>query len=376
MVQQTIDNSETGLSVRGKLNTMFGEIYAFTKATFGLSNVDNTSDAAKPISTATATALNLKAPLSSPALTGTPTAPTPANATNNTQLATTAFVQALIAGVIASAPGALDTLDELAAAFGDDPNFAATMTTALSGKQPLDATLTAMAALPGGADKLPYFTAADVLAQADLSATGRAIIAMTNYAALKSAMTISSGDVTDWTEAVQDVVGALVIAAGGTYNDAANSIAFPAGSDPWTWLKLAADSTVSLITFVNVTGMVFAADANSTYRVELLGSYQAAATTTGIALALDIPAGAEIIGINITAVSATALGGTEQIADATTTGATTGVRAVSTNTPVKFEAIVRINATAGNVQLMQRSEIAASNTVLKATITAMGYRKI
>lgn len=42
-------------------------------------------------------ALALKAPLASPALTGTPTAPTAATATNTTQLATTAFVQANMA---------------------------------------------------------------------------------------------------------------------------------------------------------------------------------------------------------------------------------------------------------------------------------------
>lgn len=92
-------------------------------------------------------ALALKAPLASPALTGTPTAPTASAATNTTQLATTAFVQAVIAALINSAPGALDTLDELAAALGDDANFAATMTTALAGKQPIDSDLTAIAAI-------------------------------------------------------------------------------------------------------------------------------------------------------------------------------------------------------------------------------------
>lgn len=70
--------------------------------------------------------------LASPAFTGTPTAPTAANGTNNTQLATTAFVQAAVALLLNSAPGALDTLDELAAALGDDANFAATMTNALA----------------------------------------------------------------------------------------------------------------------------------------------------------------------------------------------------------------------------------------------------
>ena len=65
-----------------------------TKSDVGLSNVDNTSDANKPISTATQTALDLKAPLESPALTGTPTAPTASAGTNTTQIATTAFTLA------------------------------------------------------------------------------------------------------------------------------------------------------------------------------------------------------------------------------------------------------------------------------------------
>lgn len=65
-----------------------------TKTDVGLGNVDNTSDANKPVSTATQTALDLKAPLASPALTGTPTAPTAAAGTNTTQLATTAGIVA------------------------------------------------------------------------------------------------------------------------------------------------------------------------------------------------------------------------------------------------------------------------------------------
>ncbi|HBN1025379.1 TPA: phage tail protein [Escherichia coli] len=87
-------------------------------------------------------ALVLKAPLSSPALTGTPTAPTAAQSVNNTQIATTAFVKSAIAAMVGSAPAALDTLNELASALGNDPNFATTMLNALAGKQPLDNTLT------------------------------------------------------------------------------------------------------------------------------------------------------------------------------------------------------------------------------------------
>lgn len=68
-------------------------------------------------------------------LTGVPTAPTAAPGTNTTQLANTAFVKAAIDALISGAPGALDTLNELAAALGNDANFAASVTTSLAGKQ-------------------------------------------------------------------------------------------------------------------------------------------------------------------------------------------------------------------------------------------------
>lgn len=82
----------------------------------------------------TAGTLAAKAPLDSPAFTGMPTAPTPAAGTNTKQVANTAFVQEALAALVDSSPAALDTLNELAAALGDDPNFAATMATALGGK--------------------------------------------------------------------------------------------------------------------------------------------------------------------------------------------------------------------------------------------------
>ncbi|WP_416378476.1 phage tail protein [Enterobacter roggenkampii] len=84
------------------------------------------------------------APKASPTFIGTPKAPTAAAGNNSTQLANTAFVQAAIAALVDSSPGALDTLNELAKALGNDPNFATTMTNALAGKQPLDATLTSL----------------------------------------------------------------------------------------------------------------------------------------------------------------------------------------------------------------------------------------
>ncbi len=82
-------------------------------------------------------ALALKAPLDSPAFTNNPTAPTQAAGNNSTRLANTAFVQAALAALVASSPAALDTLNELAAALGNDPNFATTMTNALALKAAL-----------------------------------------------------------------------------------------------------------------------------------------------------------------------------------------------------------------------------------------------
>lgn len=73
---------------------------AQAKTLLSLSNVDNTSDANKPVSTTQQTALDLKAPLASPALTGTPTSPTAAGGTNTTQIASTAFVTSAVASAV------------------------------------------------------------------------------------------------------------------------------------------------------------------------------------------------------------------------------------------------------------------------------------
>jgi hypothetical protein len=103
----------------------------------GVTSAIQTQIDAKYSSASASTDLALKANLASPALTGTPTAPTATLGTNTTQIATTAFVKAEVDAVIASAPGALNTLDELAAALGDDANFATTVTNSLAAKAPL-----------------------------------------------------------------------------------------------------------------------------------------------------------------------------------------------------------------------------------------------
>ena len=127
------------------------------KGDVGLGNVDNTADTAKPVSTAQQTALDLKSNLDSPTFTGTPTLPTGTIATtqtagnNTTAVATTAFVSTAVANLVDVAPEALNTLNELAAALGDDANFATTTATNLGLKAPLDSpTFTGTPTLPTG----------------------------------------------------------------------------------------------------------------------------------------------------------------------------------------------------------------------------------
>ena len=120
----------TQTAVNAKLDASAVSAYGLTlvddadataaRTTLGLGSVDNTADSAKPISTATQSALDLKAPLASPALTGTPTAPTAAANTNTTQVATTAYVQTELTDLINGAPSGLDTLGELASAIQND----------------------------------------------------------------------------------------------------------------------------------------------------------------------------------------------------------------------------------------------------------------
>lgn len=152
-----------------------------------------------------AAALALLAPLLSPALTGTPTAPTAAPGTASTQIASTAFVAAAIAALLNSTPGALDTLDELAAALGDDPNFATTVTNALAGKLTKAANLAdlvdaAAARTNLGATTIggQVFTASDAAAIRSLLSLGAAALLGVGT----TAGTVAAGDDSRFTAAI------------------------------------------------------------------------------------------------------------------------------------------------------------------------------
>ncbi|MBW5823433.1 hypothetical protein H0I63_23370, partial [Yersinia enterocolitica] len=91
-------------------------------------------------------------------------------------MATAEFVKQAVSALVNSSPEALDTLNELAEALGNNPNFATTMTNALAGKQPLSAILTSLSGLATAENKLPYFSNKNMMALANLSAVGRVMI--------------------------------------------------------------------------------------------------------------------------------------------------------------------------------------------------------
>ena len=139
-----------------------------------------------------ATQISAKADLSSPAFTDKPTTPTAAEGDKSQQIANTEFVMRAITALVGSSPEALDTLNELAQALGNDPNFATTVTNALAGKQPLNALLTALSGLTTSANKLPYFTGADKVALATITSTARALLQQSGVEGMQTILGINA----------------------------------------------------------------------------------------------------------------------------------------------------------------------------------------
>lgn len=138
-----LEASGNVLSVNGKVGTV-----VVNKVDVGLANVDNTSDANKPISTAVQTALNAKAPINSPTFTGT------------------------VSGITKAMVG-LGNVDNTSDA---DKPVSSAQQAAINGRQPLDATLTALAGLTTAANQLIYATGSDSFSMTALSPFGRSLI--------------------------------------------------------------------------------------------------------------------------------------------------------------------------------------------------------
>ncbi|EKP6428880.1 prophage tail fiber N-terminal domain-containing protein [Escherichia coli] len=133
-----------------------------------------------------------KAPLDSPAFTGTPTTPTPPDDAAGLETANAAFVRKLLAALVDSSPEALDTLNELAAALGNDPEFATTVMNALAGKQPLSDVLTTISNLEERADNLLCFNQDGNASLSPLSEKARALLALDTPEAMRTELELKA----------------------------------------------------------------------------------------------------------------------------------------------------------------------------------------
>jgi hypothetical protein len=140
----------------------------------------------------------------------------------------------------------------------------------------------------------------------------------------------------------------------------------PGGNDSrLSTVRLAADLTNSTVTLADVTGLLVALAANSTYAVEAKVMFQTAATTTGIRLTQTVPTGATVVAQWNTPTSLTASTlANQRAADAG--AASTAIDVANANTLASGSLLVITGATAGNLQIRFASEVAASNAVVKA----------
>ena len=134
----------TQLATTAFVNTSFAPLASPTFTGTAIAPTPSAGDDSTKIAT-TAYVVNEFAPLASPTFTGTPAGPTANAGTNTTQIATTAFVSVAVAALADSAPDTLNTLNELAAALGDDADFATTTATALGLKMVKTANLSDLA---------------------------------------------------------------------------------------------------------------------------------------------------------------------------------------------------------------------------------------
>ena len=182
-----------------------------------------------------------KAPLDSPAFTGTPTTPTPPDDAAGLETANAAFVRKLLAALVGSSPEALDTLNELAAALGHDPNFATTVTKALAGKQPLNDVLTAVSQITPEENTLPYFSAEGRILLAQLSEKARALLALDTPEAMRTELELKAAATMEPQSDIRDrTPGRLALSGMYGFGQAfasTDALAFDGQADFAEWLK-------------------------------------------------------------------------------------------------------------------------------------------
>ncbi|EEM6850043.1 phage tail protein, partial [Salmonella enterica subsp. enterica serovar Montevideo] len=208
------------------------------------SATDNDSEALAATPKAVKTVMDevkTKAPLDSPVFTGTPTTPTPPDDAAGLEMANAAFVRKLLATLVDSSPETLDTLNELAAALGNDPNFATTMTNALAGKQPLSDVLTSLSSLPATGNKVPYFSDKNVMALANLTAVGRELTGQNSKGEVLDYLGLKGAATKDVQTGIRDRTPGRVAIPGafgyGHMFKSSDALTFRGPSDFAEWLK-------------------------------------------------------------------------------------------------------------------------------------------
>ncbi|HAN6095407.1 TPA: shikimate transporter [Escherichia coli] len=185
--------------------------------------------------------IETRAPLKSPALTGTPSTPTPPDDAAGNEIANAEFVRKLLAALVDSSPEALDTLNELAAALGNDPNFATTVTNALAGKQPLNGVLTAVSQITPEENTLPYFSEEGRILLAQLSEKARALLALDTPEAMRTELELKAAATMEPQSDIRDrTPGRLALSGMHGFGQAFTSteaLAFEGLSDFVEWLK-------------------------------------------------------------------------------------------------------------------------------------------
>ncbi|EJZ0336470.1 prophage tail fiber N-terminal domain-containing protein [Escherichia coli] len=185
-----------------------------------------------------------KAPLDSPAFTGTPTTPTPPDDAVGLETANAAFVRKLLAALVDSSPEALDTLNELAAALGNDPEFATTIMNALAGKQPLNDVLTAiseLSELTQRADNLLYFNQDGNASLSPLSEKARALLVLDTPEAMRTELELKAAATMEAQSDIYDrTAGCLALPGAFGYGHVFSSsevVYFSAQNGPAEFLK-------------------------------------------------------------------------------------------------------------------------------------------
>ncbi|EHU4456874.1 prophage tail fiber N-terminal domain-containing protein [Salmonella enterica] len=213
--------------------------------------------------------IETRAPLNSPALTGTPSTPTPPDDAAGNEIANAAFVRKLLAALVDSSPEALDTLNELAAALGNDPNFATTVTKALAGKQPLNDVLTAVGQITPRKNSLLYYNESGNLTLTDLTGRAKSLLGLGTYEKMRALLELKAAATMDPQSDIRDrTPGRLALSGMHGFGQAftsADALAFDGQADFAEWLKEAtpgryavsiADSSTLLVGTTKFNGII------------------------------------------------------------------------------------------------------------------------